>query len=214
MRLNEKQQMLVLIGVFALCIIGEGVFGYFCYAERGERIVTLDKLDKEEQDAQKKIKQIPELKSKSQELAAIIEEYAQILPSDREVRDEAFLEEIYEFLRGTGVKVLGVTPEAIVEKKDNKKSEKTVKVKSNFVRHKYRFEMEGTFLGLLKFINLMENHVRFLRVDSFEVKPLGSKDKQNDAQLAENEVKSISLVISTYTYSKPTPTPPSAEEAK
>ncbi len=211
MKLNEKQKLIALIAGFALLLVGECGFAYYCFAERGKHNATLDRLAQEEQDAERKIQEIPKLAKKSAELAAIIEEYAQILPRDSEVRYERFLEEIDEFARDAEIKIISAKDEKPVEQKANKKT-KTVEVEKTFVRHTYRFELEGSFLGFLRFINRIENYPRFLRIDVINISGRAGKGKVSEAEQAENPVKSIELVISTYTYSQASTT--GGEEAK
>lgn len=211
MKLNEKQKLVALIGAFSLLIVCECGFAYYCFAERGKCNATLDKLEQEEQDAERKIQEIPKLAKKSSELAAIIEEYAQILPRDSEVRQEAFLEEIDEFARDSEIRIISTKNEKPVEQKGKQQKAKAAEAKT-FVRHTYRFELEGSFLGFLKFINRIENYPRFLRVDVINISGKAGKGKISEAEQAENPIKTIELVISTYTYSKAST--PGGEEAK
>ena len=198
---SEKQQLLILIGVFAALMLCESVFAYFCVSESSQIQQALDKLASEEQDAQKKIKRIPGLTKESRELAQVIGEYAQILPREEEVRFDAFLEDIDRFTRDSEIELRLAEPVKI--KQTAKKKSEKAKGRNTFIRHTYRFELEGTYLQLLKFINKIENHPRFLRVDEVHIDSLSETgSKQSEAERAENPEKAIQLVISTYTYSK------------
>ena len=206
--MSDKQKILAFVGVFALVFVGEGAFAYRYIAEIGEHNETVQRLEQEELDAERKIQQIPNLVSKAEDLANIIEEYAQILPNEKEVRFDAFLEDIDGFTHDADVRIMNATPEKVVDpskrKAKNKKKKGRIKDKRAFVRHKYRFKLEGTFLGFLRFVNKIENHPRFLRIDEFSIEPV-EKKKSGEVESAENPLKAIELVVSTYTYSKETP---------
>lgn len=207
--MSDKQKILAFVGVFALIFVGEGAFAYRYISEIGEHNETMQRLAQEELDAERKIQEIPTLVKKAEELANIIEEYAQILPNEKEVRSDAFLEDIDGFTRDADVKILAATPEKVVDpSKKNSRNKKKKKSRNTdkraFVRHKYRFELEGTFLGFLRFVNKIENYPRFLRVDEFSIAPR-VKEKGGGVKSAENPVKAIELVVSTYTYSKESP---------
>lgn len=212
MRLNDKQQFYVVIGIFAAVILGEATFAYFQWGGRAEALGKLERLDADERAALDKRQQIPSLRDNSKELANIIEEYVQILPSEQEVTYDAFLEDVDGFTRDTDLKIRKAAPVEIKQRKKQRprRGQKAVAPvdEKNFVQHRYHFELSGTFLGLLKFINAVENHSRFLQVDRIEIKPQGatSSDKvEDEIALAENAVKDIVVEISTYTYSKTDP---------
>lgn len=207
--LNNKQQLALIIGVFSLVLIGEGVFAYLCWNNRAKAQSSLTRLDRDEKSAKEKKERIPNLNEESAELANIIEEYVKILPSESEVGYDDFLEDVDGFTKDTGLQIRRATSVEIVppkSKRDPKKKGKTVEEKNSFVQHKYRFELTGTFLGLLKFINAIENHSRFLQVDKIDIAAAGSErgDKLSEqVARAEEPEKSIMVEISTYTYSKP-----------
>ncbi len=212
MRFSEKQQLIILIVVFSLILVGEGVFGYLCLNDRKEAKALIATLDQQRRDAEQKIRLIPSLTEKSEDLAKIIGEYVEILPSDEDVGSDAFLEDIDRFTRDTGLEIKSAKPVVLkrVATSGRKKGKKGggARQARNFVRHKYRFELEGTFFGLVKFITAIENHSRFLQVDTLEVRPLkveaNSGSKMSDVDLAENPRKHLMVEISTYTYSKET----------
>ena len=208
MRFNDRQQLYVLIGVFAVLLLGEATFAYFTWGARAEALDKLQTLDRQERAALEKRRQIPTLRENTKELASIIEEYVQILPSDEEVTYDAFLEDVDGFTRNTDLKIKKAIPVEIKQPKklrNSKNKKAAVAVEKNFVQHRYRFELSGTFLGLLKFLNTVENHSRFLQVDRIEIKPQGSSNSDKIADtiaLAENSVKDVVVEVSTYTYSK------------
>lgn len=207
MRLNERHQLILLIGVFSLVLVGEGTFAYFTWNDRTKAASALSKLSSEEKSAREKKKQIPDLNEKARKLASIIEEYAQILPTDAEVSTDAFLEDIDRFTRNTELKLDTAKSVQVKDPTANQsaKQKKSATTEKNFVQYKYRFTFTGTFNDLLKFVNAVENHSRFLQVDAIDIKPQGAdrEEKHGDeVKLAENPIKDFTIEISTYTYSK------------
>lgn len=205
MRLNEKQQLIALAVVFALVVIGEGLYAYSCLRTRGELHDQLNKLDLEEKAARAKIAKISDLRQQSAELAQIIEEYAEILPTEAEVGTDAFLEDIEGFMEGTSlIMVTGAPVEENVRR--SSKDKKAQVTSSNFQQHKYRFELEGDYADILKFINRVENHTRFLEFVKTDIRPIGAVrgrvNQAEEVELASNPRKAIEVIISTYTYSK------------
>jgi len=80
---------------------------------------------------------------------------------------------------------------------------------TSFRRHRYKFELEGTFKNYLRFIHRLENWDRFLEIEGFHIRPLGAQvelydTEQDDKEIekAKNPTKTIDLVLSTYTYRK------------
>ena len=75
----------------------------------------------------------------------------------------------------------------------------------------YVVALPSSFFSI-SFMNKIENHTRFLKVDAVKIKPLGSsedarssmseEEEENELAQAEQDVKEIELTISTYTYYK------------
>jgi len=159
----------------------------------------------EEQAATDKIKQIPDLRDKRSKLINIIDQYAEILPKEEHVQHEAFVNIIDGYRKDT--KIIIQKAEYVKSKDDEKKQKQ-----ENFVRHRYKFKLLGTVPDFIEFVNKIENHTRFLKVDAIYIKPVGSADdntddigeKADDQELAIalEQVKEIELTVSTYTYSK------------
>lgn len=206
MRLTEKQQLLTMITVFAVLLIAEGSLVTYCLKSRTEMNQKLEELSQQEREAREKIAQIPRLRESSAQLAQIIEEYAEILPSEREVGTDAFLEDIEGFMQDTGlIMITGAPVEGTVRR--GKRADEPV-ARDNFMQHKYRFQLEGTFPDLLRFVNRVENHVRFLEIVDLRIDPRGTETRRGDhgqeVAMASDPRKAIEVVISTYTYSRTT----------
>jgi len=205
MKLNEKQKILVTAGAFVLVIGGLGWLNYLKLKERSSFLVQIARYGQEEQAATDKIKQIPDLRDKRSKLINIIDQYAEILPKEEHVQHEAFVNIIDGYRKDT--KIIIQKAEYVKSKDDEKKQKQ-----ENFVRHRYKFKLLGTVPDFIEFVNKIENHTRFLKVDAIYIKPVGSADdntddigeKADDQELAIalEQVKEIELTVSTYTYSK------------
>ena len=151
------------------------------------------------------VEQIPDLRDKRSKLINIIDQYAEILPKEEHVQHEAFVNIIDGYRKDT--KIIIQKAEYVKSKDDEKKQKQ-----DNFVRHRYKFKLLGTVPDFIEFVNKIENHTRFLKVDAIYIKPVGSADdntddigeKADDQELAIalEQVKEIELTVSTYTYSK------------
>ncbi len=206
MRLNEKQKVVAVGGVFALLVIGLLTLNFFKFRHRSELLAKIDALEEEQKKANDKIKRIPELREKRAQLANNIDAYAEILPKEEHTQHDAFVEIIDSYRKDTNIQI-----QRTEYLKPKPGGEAGSKKKENFLRHRYRFKLLGTVPDFLRFINKIENHTRFLKIDTITIKPLGSADEVNEQddkedaqeiQKARIPYKEIELTVSTYTYSK------------
>ncbi len=208
MKLNEKQKILATAGVFVLVAAGLGGLNYHKLRERHDLLVEMEKHQVEEKAATEKMKRIPELREQRAKLINIIDQYAEILPKEEHTQHDAFVDIIDGYRRDTQIVIQRteyLKPKA--EPGDGKQKP----VKENFNRHRYKFKLVGTVPDFLRFINKIENHTRFLKIDSISIKPLGAAEETNEFddradadEIAKARVpyKDIELTVSTYTYSK------------
>ncbi len=207
MKFSEKQKIILVIAIFGLLIGGLVALNVLKFRQRSEILAKIEGLKEEEERASEKIKRIPELREKRANLANIIDQYAEILPKEEHTQHDAFVEIIDGYRKDTQIviqKTEYIKPKG--ESDDGKK-----KTKENFIRHRYRFKLVGTVPDFLRFINKIENHIRFLKIDSISIKPLGAADDVNELddradgeeiQKARIPFKDIEVTVSTYTYSK------------
>lgn len=208
-KLNDKQKIGAVAGVCALAVGSMGFLLYTSFGKRSELLAQMEALQKRESVAQGRIKQIPGLLEEKANLAATVAQYAEILPADQHVQHEAFVDTIDSYRRDTKIiiqKADYIKPREITQKKDKPKREES------FIRHRYRFSLVGTVPDFIDFVNKIENHTRFLKVDAFSIKPfvdrsteVAREEQDNSPEAAElraasEKVKQIELSISTYTY--------------
>ena len=208
MKLNEKQKIIATAGVFLVILGGVGAFNYLKFAERGKLHAEIQRYQLDGQAARSKRKRIPDLVEQRAKLIEQIDRYTEILPPDKDVEHDAFVRVMDKFRQDT--KIVIKTAEYVPIKQDPREKEQ-----QSFVRHRYRFRLLGTVPDVLEFVAKIENHKRFLKVDSINLRPFGvtgdftegDLGDRNDEELlsqAENELKEIDLTVSTYTYVKGT----------
>jgi hypothetical protein len=207
MRLNEKQKLLAVVGVFVAVLIAVGVLNYLKFKDRSQLLAEIERYQEQENQAHEKIKRIPDLLEKRARLIENIETYAEILPAESDVQQDTFVNIIDGYRKDTNIVIQRAEYVRV-------KQEDSSKLQQSFVRHRYRFKLFGTVPDFLNFVNKVENHTRFLKVDAIKIKPLGTNDgfddelraddDEKELSLAENGVKEIELTVSTYTYVKGT----------
>lgn len=205
MRITEKHKIIIVASVFVVIVGGLGAVNYFKFKERSDLLAQIDKYLHEEQVSTEKVKQIPELREKRATLINVIDQYTEILPKEEHIEHEKFVETMDAYRRDT--KIVIQKAEYMKVKTDEKGSKQ-----ETFIRHRYKFKLLGTIPDFIEFVNRIENHTRFFKVDAINIKPLGATDdsaeelgdQQDDTVLAaaSEKVKEIELTVSTYTYFK------------
>ena len=205
MKLNEKQRMAAVMLVLGLAVIGLGTLIFFKFQERLSLNNKMEDYVKQERMAAEKIKRIPQLREDRDKLASRIDEYAAILPKDAHVEHDAFVDTIDSYRQDTNIVIRKAEYLKPRTGKKGKKGKKGGEAKpEKFIRHRYRFELLGTVPHLIAFINKIENHTRFLKVDAFDIRPVGGASGGGAPELeldaADDPLKEIQLTITTYTY--------------
>ena len=166
MKLNEKQKIIVATLVFVVLVGSLIASNVMKFNERKELMARHDNLVAEEKKAHDRIAQLPELRKKRANLANIIDQYASILPEEKHIEHDAFADIIDRFSQETQV---------VIQKVDYLQSnQEEENPDENFIRHRYRLTLVGTFPNFLRFANRIENHERFLKLDDISIKPLGA----------------------------------------
>lgn len=204
MKLNDKQKMAVVMLVLGITVISLGTLIFFALQERYRLDDKMDEYAKQERMAAEKIKRIPKLREEKEVLASRIDEYAAILPKDEHVQHDAFVDTIDSYRQDTNIVIKTAQ---YIKPRAPRQSKKGGKPKpEKFIRHRYKFELVGTVPHLISFMNKIENHTRFLKVDAFDIHPVGSSRSGGAPELeldaADDPLKEIQLTITTYTYSR------------
>ncbi len=201
MNFDEKKQLLIVAVFCGFLFVGELTIGWTLKSENDEIAGRLSALEARKASAQAKIRTIPMMQDKAESLSSIVRDYTAILPEKDEVRRDAFVDTITGLCRDSGLTIVKAEPVKVLEKArvvSRRDARNAVpQAKEAFTRHKYRFEMTGEFSQLHRFINSVENHPRFLRVDGIELFPSGDS---TGLEAASSPDKRLSVMISTYVY--------------
>ncbi len=212
--MHSKRQLMTLLGIFAVAVAVLGTLLFFKVRQYRETTARLDSLKQRERRAKRLIAEIPKLRKQVKALSNQVEIYAEILPKEQEVQHEAFVETMDRYARETGLRILRADPiltkkptEAQARRRGRKKKKEPTSEPA-FEEHRYLFDLVGTFPDFLRFLNKIENWDRFLAVEEMEIRPYGTasrfetgrKADQKEIEAAQKPLKTIQLVVTTYTY--------------
>ena len=181
---GDKKLMIILILLF---IVAFGVIAALCYYRWNDnKKLEVEKVAIQQEIALMEIKKetITELRRKRRQRVEAINELTKILPTEDEASHSVLLRLLREFAKESGVSVTSLLRPSEVPEPG-----------MPIIRYKYQLIVDGTFSQFVSFLNQIEKHTRFLRVDSFEVANMSS-----GPIWCETPEKKIRLQITTYTY--------------
>lgn len=188
MEMDEKQKMIIAAAVGVLLV---GVLLYLTYSAKTQKEAAekdIAAFQKRFREARERIKEIPALRQKEFELNNAVNEYVKILPTEQEV--EKMYDTVNDLKDEAGIQLSSYRPGKQAGKSRQKMS-------SNFQMHTRDIRISGNFFAIVKFINLIERYKRFMRVESFDLKP------------TEGDILDSTVKFSTFTY-----TPKKASKSK
>jgi len=178
MELDEKHK-LIIAGVIGVLVVGAMLYlTYSAYQQKQAAEQEIVKYQDRLRKARDRIKEIPALRQREFELSTAVNEYVKILPTSGEVNK--LYDTINDLKDEAGVQLLSY--------RVGRASGGRRKMSSNFQMHTRDLKLVGDFFSIAKFINLIERYKRFMRVESFDMKP--SEGGQIDS----------TLKFSTFTY--------------
>jgi len=181
---DDKRKLLIAAAMSVLIV---GVLAYLIYSDY-ETISSLkaecERHLRNIDTAKAKIREIPALREQRYKLTQIVEEYVRILPDQREV--EALYDTLAAFEEKSHVRIRSIT--APPPERGRRKQATS----ANFVKHTRDLNVYGTFFQVATFINLIENYKRFMRVDSFTMRPGGETEG----------CLNLTMKMSTFTYQR------------
>ena len=193
---SEKQLTvisgLVAGGVFLLLMAG--IFLEYSHAASLSEEIDASKVVRA--DLMRKEAQIPQLRDEIESLEIEVERMAKILPNDQEIADLVKnLDKISESTRegDDAIKVTVFHPDE-EEKVSARKKKAAVQEDSAFTSHPYMIQAQGNFYQMGRFVNQLENHIRFIKARSFMIA------LPRDKRLRDIAPKFITMKIVTYTY--------------
>ncbi len=181
---GDKKLMVVLIILF---VVAFGVIVALCYYRWNDN----KKLEQEVDSIQARIgkmelikAEISDLRQERRRSIEAINDLTKILPTEAETSHSDLLELLRQFATASGVSVTSLLRPTEVPEPG-----------MPIMRYKYEIMVEGTFPQFVRFLNHIERHERFLKVDSFEVANLGT-----GPIWPETPEKKMRLRLTTYTY--------------
>jgi Tfp pilus assembly protein PilO len=197
--LNEKQFTIIWVAALALIIIAGGAAIYFLQFDiLEEKEVELRAVQDQVADATKKKNLIPELRKSIAALEKKESELITHIPNLTRAEYDVFAELLDELRRKAGVTVsrAGWTvpsrPTPIPGRQATVQPATVHKVQ-------YDISVTGTFYQLLRYINLLEQHRRFIGVESFTI----TKGPGGDGKGAVLPRRELRVTIYSYTYKLP-----------
>jgi Tfp pilus assembly protein PilO len=201
-RLSEKQVTAVTIAVFAALTIGLGAAAYYVNVKMAAgKNDELKKRAEEENTLTQKTTKQRDLENQLREIEGRYEEFKKILPGERDV--DMFLNECIETnAQASGISVARLVP--VIEKKAGLPGGKQAAAEP-FAKVSYEIRANGEFHKLVKFMSLLENSTRFIKVDFFTIMP---KTGSGTNEVVDNN--EMSVRVTTFVLTNPPKIPASA----
>jgi Tfp pilus assembly protein PilO len=186
-RPDERQALIITVIVVVLAVVAIGAGLFFTYRELGQLNEENANLDAKITDAQNKVNKIPDLKKQVSILLADLVLYEEILPDEKEIEN---IQDLFnDFKKEASIEIVSVRPKAV--------RTSMRPVQANYDQHTYDLKLVGTYYQFMKFVNLLETHNRFIKVDTFEI-----RQKDPDSLISD-----IALTISTFSFKAPAAAP-------
>lgn len=189
-KLNEKQQILLVVGVSTLLsgLAGGGV--WWTKGAIEEKKTATAALQEQVDGAERKIAEIPGIERNVIILRENLQEYVKILPADKEVND--FVRTTNTFFAQAGVQMERL--QAVPKPNTGKKSA--------FEQFAYRFEFKATVWQFMKILSFFENYERFVKITDFALNSGDTVQSQNRGAMAlgEDMHHKITMTVETYVY--------------
>lgn len=185
---KDLRNTLIAVAIF---IALAGVMIYFVTDTQDKlETVTKDCQDLEEQIKANKayIEKAPKLQAQLNELNANFRDYVKILPSAEVATSEKLLKTAQTYADAAQVSITELTQHDMAGKKGGGKLGEFEEVSVNF-------HIDADFDSFVRFLNLLERHEQFMKVNAFSVMP-----QQNRRVVDGKEIIDLSVTIEVSTY--------------
>jgi Tfp pilus assembly protein PilO len=175
-------------------VLLSGLFGWLGYQDFQAREATLEvvaqkRAELDRADAQ--IREIGRLEERIIVLRETVNEYVRILPDDKEIN--SFVDQLTQFAARSDVRVKKLDDEDVRARSGRNKKGAT----AAFDRVVYKLSLEGNCEQLLAFMDLFENHERFVKISSFKIEHRETTQEGVDPFSVPHQ---IDLDLETYVY--------------
>jgi Tfp pilus assembly protein PilO len=183
--MEEKQKLAVSVLVVLLLLGIMGGVIYLKIKQKGPLDADIERLRQTIKIHEQKIAQIGPLTERIAALQDEIARYEVIIPDEEEL--DKMADTVEEFRKKSGVEINDFRN---VTRPFTARQE----MGQAYRRVSYNIKLTADFFEFATFVNLLENHERFIRVDSFRVSPARGED---------TSLMDIDLQISTFTSRSP-----------
>lgn len=178
--MSEKKKTIISAAAILVTLVCSSLWCYMGVGKLKKSQATVNQKSAELASVREKIAAIPNLRQERQQLQTELTEYEDILPNDRELNK--MFDTLSDFEKQSGLVIKEFKPER--EARDNGQAPA-----NSYKQVSYKLQLAGSYFQLVKFVNLLENYQRFVRVDAFDI------SRKPDAK-----VNGASLQISTFVY--------------
>jgi|GEM_PF-3917873 Tfp pilus assembly protein PilO len=188
---EKNTSTIILFVITGAIIVLFGVLGLLKF-KSGQKIkadikTTQDEINRLKMQATEKAS----LEQRIEEAMHAVDQLTKILPNKEEVREAEFMRLLKSFEESSGVTVLSLSPQ-----QQQLPGEETG---SGYSQHKYVVKLKGSFPQFVKFLHSLETHIRFFKVDSFDLQAPTEESEYEEETYTPKRL-SIKVTISTYTY--------------
>lgn len=180
-----KKNQIVTVAVTVLIILGSAGLSYWIYENYKKTLEEEEKYQNDIAIAKVKRDKIPGLEKQVIKLRENLKAYVKILPDTKEVNE--FVNKLSDFASQSGVEVVSL--------KDDTRS-KRQKKQEVFDKESFRIELNGNIYEYLKFISLIENYERFIKISEINIKS-GEYDEE---MLRSEVIHNITMLVETFIY--------------
>lgn len=187
---KDLRNTLIAVAVF---IALAGVMIYFVTETQDQ----LDQISKENAELEEQIKanktyieRAPRLQAQLNELNANFRDYVKILPSAEVATSERLLRTVQAYADAAQIQVVELSEKDTLGKKGGGKLGEFQEVSVNF-------RIDADFDTFIRFINLLERHEQFMKVNAFAVNPAPLARVVDGKEIID---LSVSIEVSTYKY--------------
>ena len=194
-KFTEKQLTIISAATGAVVFLAICGVIFWAVSTAGNLEADVKKLEATKTDLQQKERDLPRLEKEIASLQVEVAYSVRKLPNEQEIAD--LIKNLGKIVKlteqeGSTLRIRKFEPEQEVRLPAQPGA--VQQVDQRFTPHPYIVEADGTFYQLGKFINLLESHIRFIKVESYEMAC------PKEEKLWDRPEKEIKMKIITYTY--------------
>ena len=195
MRLSEKKVLLIIIGlalILAIVFAGMNIFVFRINLAKVRQEIA-DK-DIQIKQAQEQKQQMEQLKNEVDKLKKEMDSFEKTLPAkDKIASYEIFIDTLDNICKEANIALKNAR---LIKEGQRSVSPNSQSSSTSYEKISYDLLTEGEFFDLIKFISLLEEYPRFIKINSFSLAP----QDMNQVMQTGKSKHSMSIRITTYVY--------------